>query len=189
MPAGRARRLPRKATPKRLERAALHYLERYATSSANLRRVLMRRVERSARAHGTDREEGADAIDDIIRRFQEYGYLDDRGYAEMRAGSLFRRGASLRAIRYQLSLKGVPDDIIDATLAALSEEVEDPDRQAAIAYARRRRIGPWRPAEKRAQFRDRDLAALGRQGFAYDIARWIVDADSPEMCEITLSDE
>ena len=50
------RRVPRKATPKRLERVALHYLERYSSSSENLRRVLMRRVERSARAHGTDRD-------------------------------------------------------------------------------------------------------------------------------------
>ena len=47
------RRLPRKATPKRLQRVALHYLERYSSSSENLRRVLMRRVERSALVHGT----------------------------------------------------------------------------------------------------------------------------------------
>ena len=60
------RRVPRKMTPKRLQRVALHYLERYSSSSENLRRVLMRRVERSAWAHGTDREEGAAAIDAIV---------------------------------------------------------------------------------------------------------------------------
>ncbi|MEC9182989.1 MAG: RecX family transcriptional regulator, partial [Pseudomonadota bacterium] len=87
------RRMPRKATSNRLERVALYYLERYSSSSENLRRVLMRRVERSARAHGTDREKGAAAIDAIVTKFQEHGYLNDRAYAEMRAGSLFRRGS------------------------------------------------------------------------------------------------
>ncbi|MEC7656226.1 MAG: RecX family transcriptional regulator [Pseudomonadota bacterium] len=176
------RRMPRKATSKRLERVALHYLKRFSSSSENLRRVLMRRVERSARAHGTDREEGAAAIDAIVTKFQEYGYLNDRAYAEMRAGSLFRRGSSLRVIRYQLSLKGITGDIVDAVIADLMEEEPDPDRRAAVAYGRRRRIGPWR-RDRRDEFRDRDLAALGRQGFSYDIARWIVQAETPDELE------
>ena len=176
------RRVPRKATPKRLERVALHYLERYSSSSENLRRVLMRRVERSARAHCTDRGEGAAAIDAILTKFQEYGYLNDRTYAELRAGSLFRRGSSLRAIRYQLSLKGITGDIADAVIANLMEEEPDPDRRAAVAYGRRRRIGPWR-RDRRDEVRARDLAALGRQGFSYDIARWIVEAETPDELE------
>ena len=39
-------------TAQYLENAALYYLQRFASSSANLRRVLMGKVERSARAHG-----------------------------------------------------------------------------------------------------------------------------------------
>ena len=31
--------------------------------------------------------------------------------------------------------------------------------------------------------RDRDLAALGRQGFGYDVARKVVDAEDPEALE------
>ena len=182
----RGRRSPRKATPKRLERAALRYLEQYASSSENLRRVLMRRVERSACMHGTDREEGAAAVDEIVRKFKEWGYLNDRVYAEMRVGGLHRRGTSGRLIRHRLALKGVPEVDIEAALGTLAEEVVDPDRRAAIAYARRRRIGPWR-RDDRDQFRDRDLAALGRQGFSFDIALWVVDAESPDACEISLS--
>ncbi|MEL0019315.1 MAG: RecX family transcriptional regulator [Rickettsiales bacterium] len=146
----------------------------------------MRRVERSARVHGTDRDEGAMAIAQIIERFQAVGYIDDQGYAVMYAGSLFRRGSSLRAIRYKLVQKGVPEDTIETALAGLAESVADPDRQAAVAYARRRRIGPWRQ-ERREEARDRDLAALGRQGFSYGIARWVVDAESPEICEASLT--
>ena len=55
---GSRRRVPRPATPERLEKAALAYLERFAASSESLRRVLRRRVRRSAELHGTDPAEG-----------------------------------------------------------------------------------------------------------------------------------
>ena len=182
------RRVPRKATPKRLQRVALHYLERYSSSSENLRRVLMRRVERSAMIHGTDREEGAAAIEAIVVKFQNIGYLNDRNYAEMRAGSLFRRGSSMRSIRYQLSMKGIARDVIDAVISKLMEEQPNPDRHAAVAYGKRRRIGPWR-RELRDEFRDRDLAALGRQGFSYEVARWVVEAETPDELEAFTDNE
>ncbi len=185
------RRTPKKATLERLERAALHYLERFASSSENLRRVLMRRVARSAQFHGAgagnDAEaSGAAAIDDIIQRFLRAGLLDDRAYAAARAASLHRRGASLRAIRLKLSQKGVDAETADAaldtlrqTLAAEADPGADPDLQAALNYARRRRLGPFR-SKDRTEHRDRDLAALGRQGFSYDIARRIIEAEDPE---------
>ena len=51
------------------EHAALYYLGRYASSSANLRRVLMRKVERAAAAHGADPAEGAKLVEDLIARY------------------------------------------------------------------------------------------------------------------------
>ena len=182
------RRKPRKATPKHLERAALYYLERYASSAEDLRRVLMHRVKRSARVHGTDCSEGAVVVDEIIRKFQEWGYLNDRAYAEMRVDGLHRRGLSVRAIHHRLALKGVLEDDINIALETLATETPQPDRHAAIAYARRRRIGPWRRNDRQSH-RQRVLAALGRQGFSFDIARWGVDADAPEICEGSLSEE
>ena len=47
-------------TLENLERAALRYLERYASSRANLRRVLMRRVLRAARGDELWRRREAD---------------------------------------------------------------------------------------------------------------------------------
>ncbi len=181
----RARRGPRKATPERLEKAALFYLERYASSSENLRRVLMRRVDASARVHGTDREEGAQAVDAILQRFLRAGLLDDTAFAEARAASLHRRGVSMRGIRMKLGQKGVSEEDIDKALAALAdmlhpEEEGDAELQAALNYARRRRIGPFR-REKREEYRDRDLAAFGRQGFSYDTARQILEMEPPPL--------
>lgn len=181
-PNARDRRKPRKATPERLGRAALHYLERYASSAENLRRVLMRRVHRSAMIHGTDPEDGKAAVDDIISRYRDSGLLDDAAYAEMRVRTLHRRGASRRLIGARLAEKGVARDDIDHALEALEVDSPAPDLEAACNYARRRRLGPWRHADRTA-YRERDLAALGRQGFPIDIALRVVDATDAETLE------
>ncbi|WP_207480403.1 regulatory protein RecX [Arenibaculum pallidiluteum] len=176
----RGRKVARRVTPQSLENAALHYLERFATSSANLRRVLMRRVQRSARDHGTDPEEGAAWVDALVERYRRSGILDDRVYAEARAASLQRRGASTRAIREKLAAKGIGREQADAALDALGEEIGgDLDLEAAKAFARRRRLGPFRAGDREAQ-RERDLAALGRAGFSYETARRVIDARDPD---------
>ena len=64
-----------------------------------------------------------------------------------------------------------------------SGEAADPDLAAALAFARRRRLGPFRPQGERAARRLKDLAALARQGFAADLARRIVDAEDLEELE------
>lgn len=178
----RARRKPRKITPDSLGRIALHYLERYATSSENLRRVLIRRIRRSAEAHETDPDEQIPHVDALIIRYQQAGLLDDQAFARMRAESLHRRGTSGRMIRMKLAAKGVPSDAIDDALESLSELVANADLSGACNYARRRRIGPWRLRD-RTDYRDRDLAALARQGFSYNIARKVIEAEDTKMLE------
>lgn len=182
-----ARRQPKKATARHLENVALWYLQRFAASADSLRKVLMRRVEKSARAHDTDREEGAVLVEEIIARFRSSGLLDDRTYAEGRALSLHRRGVSSQGIRARLAAKGVDAGDIDRALETLRDEAEEPDLAAAIAYARRRRIGPYRTRGDREELRERDLAALARQGFGYDIARRVIDAPDPLELEAELT--
>ena len=178
-----ARKLPKKATPGYLERAALFYLDRYASSAENLRRVLRRKVDRSARAHGTDPAAGEAAIEALIARFLGAGLLDDARYAEARARSLSRRGQSSRGIRLQLRQKGVGEDEIGAALAGLQDELGDPELTAALAYARRRRLGPFRAETERPAQRERDLAALARRGFAAEVVLKVIDARSLEALE------
>lgn len=73
----RKRRGPRKATAKYLENAALYYLQRFSSSAANLRRVMIRKVEKSAHYHGTEPDEGAALVDAMIERYLSSGLLDD----------------------------------------------------------------------------------------------------------------
>lgn len=183
------RRTPRKATPDYLERAALFHLERYASSSASLRRVLLRKVARSAEAHGTDPAEGAVAVEALIARLQERGLLNDAAFAESRARALRRRGASAAGVRARLATKGITGDLAQQALAAVAEETPgDEELAAAIAFARRRRLGPWRAADQRPERRQRDLAALGRQGFSGTLARQVIDAEDPQTLEQALDE-
>ena len=169
------RRGPTPVTPAHLENVALHYLERFASSSGNLRRVLMRRVARSAEMHGTDAREGERVVDDLVARYLRAGLLDDRAYAAQQAASLRRRGGSRHVIRGKLALKRVESALIDETLDALDNEVGG-DLAAACALLRRRRLGPYRPAAARALFRQKDLAALARAGFSLALAQRVLGA-------------
>ncbi len=183
--------MKRRITAQYLDNVALHYLQRFASSSANLRQVLLRRVERAAQAAEADagdalRETGARLVDELVARYLRSGLLDDRVYAAAKAQSLHRRGASLRAIRQALASRGVDADTVGSAMAALTEATGDADLAAAVALARRRRLGPFRLGE-RGGYRDKDLASLGRAGFSYDIARRVVDAESREAAEDLVS--
>ena len=177
------RRGPRKATRKRLENVALHYLTKYSATTESLRRVLMRRVYRSSRAHDTNVDEGAEWVEEVIVKMHGLGYINDRAYAENRARSLVARGTSRRGVAAKLREKGVGGDDIDDALLALTDEWPEPDLAAAQALARRRRLGPYGPADQRDERRDKDLAALARAGFSYDIARRVIEAEDTETLE------
>ncbi len=164
------RKVPRKATRRYLENAAEYYLQRFATSTAHFRRVMMRKVQLSAQHHETDPEEGAMVIEELIKRFQGVGVLNDAQYAELRAGSLHRRGNSKRLINAKLKQKGLDDGVIEGAYETLKEESENPELEAARTFAKRRRLGPYRTRPPKENQQEKDLAALARAGFSYNLA-------------------
>jgi regulatory protein len=167
-----------------LENAAVHYLSRFATSSGNLRRVLMRKVARAARdCEEREAEAGARMVDALIARYLEKGLLNDRAYAAQAASSLARRGASRFSIAGKLAQKGVARDLVSETIGALDEEGGASELAAACALVRRRRLGPYRAPGKRAEFRDKDLASLARAGFGLDLARRVLRATDVDALE------
>ena len=166
-----------------LERWALGYLGHYASSAENLRRVLMRRVRR----HAPEAIEPArPLIEAILTRYREAGLLDDDAYAAGRAASLNRRGDSLRAIRARLAAKGVASEVVAGAVGALWESGADPDLAAACAFARRRRLGPFRRA---AADRSRELAAFARAGFARRVAEAVLACADEEAAAALARDE
>lgn len=174
-------------SPSALEQAAFAYLERYASSSENLRRVLMRRVERAVRAEAIEREEGRRRIDAVVARLEDKRLLDDKSYAEARARSLSRQGRSSAGIARRLAAKGVDSETAKAAVGTVIEDGHS-DLRAALALARKRRLGPFRVRVERKERRQRDMAALGRAGFSFEIARKVIDAESAAEIEEELGE-
>lgn len=163
----------------RLWDAALLYLGRYEASTQSLRRILKRRLERWARREQTALDETAfELIETVIVRLHASGALDDARFAETKALSLTRGGRSGRAIRAYLTARGIPAEFADQALAQRALDAPpglDPDYCAALRFAERKRIGRFRPEALRAARRNRDLAAMGRAGFSWEIAVRVID--------------
>ncbi len=176
---------PGPVTPAYLERAALHYLERYSASVAMLRQTLKRRVDKRCRLRGEDASAFAEAIEATVARAVGAGLVDDARFTAGRLAALRRRGASARAVSAKLAAKGVSREEVAAAMEterARADEGVDLEEAAAHAYAKRRRLGPWRRPGTREAHRDRDLAAMARAGFGYALGRRVIEseADEPE---------
>ena len=117
-----------------LERWALGYLGRYASSAENLRRVLMRRARRFSPETVSPAKP---LIEALVIRYRESGLLDDAAYAAGRTQSLHRRGDSLRSIRARLMTKGVPAAVVAGAVSGLrdAEGPYDSTDEAAINEA------------------------------------------------------
>lgn len=186
-PAARARRVPGPAGPapsrSRLHDAALAHLARFAVTEAGLIRVLDRRIDRWARAAGAEGAADPDAIAaaaqasrqaarEAARALVQSGVVDDTAFAGARARSLTRAGRSRRAVSAHLAAKGVPHDLAQAALPDPESELA-----AALAYARRRRLGPFRTVDADADLVRRELGALARAGFPQPVAQQALRMD------------
>ncbi len=155
-----------------LREAALAHLARYATTRAGLLAVLDRRILRWLRAAEGDEAaaEAAVAAREAARgvadKLVALGVVDDAAFAASRARSLNRAGRSRRAVAAHLAARGIAGETAQSVLP------DDPEAElaAAVAYARRRRLGPFRTAAADAARMQKELAAFARAGFPRDIA-------------------
>ena len=154
--------------PDALNRLALHYVGRYATTGAKLKSYLRRKVQERGWADG----DAAD-FDAIVGRCVAQGYVDDRVFAETRAASLGRRGYGARRIGAALQVAG-----IDRDLAATVMPDEEAALVAAETYARRKRIGAFGDIVTEPKLRQRQFAAMLRAGHSFDLAKRFTNAVS-----------
>lgn len=157
-----------------LERFALRYVERYATTRAKLTAYLSRKLRERGWAGG-----GAPDPEGLAERMAELGYVNDRLYAESKAGSMARRGLGARRVREALRFAGVGAQDTEA----LAPEIEADGVPSALAFARRKRIGPYGREIADRPLQDKQMAAMIRAGHAPSLARTIVrmaPGDDPE---------
>src|SRR3954463_3793690 len=87
-----------------LERLALFYAGRYATTRARLDSYLRRKL----RERGWEGS-GEPPVAQVTERFAELGYVDDRAFAAGRAASLARRGYGERRVVQALRAAGIEE--------------------------------------------------------------------------------
>lgn len=154
-----------------LERTALDYAARYATTRAKLAAYLRRKL----------RERGWDGdtpppVEALVEGFAERGYVDDRAFALARADSLLRRGYGVRRIGAALRTAGIDGE----TSGALRGRIDAGAEQAAMLYARRKRIGPFAGRSPDAAEKRRWIAAMARAGHPLELVLRVLGAEPAE---------
>lgn len=162
-------RTPRKPRPP-LDEAALKelglaYVARFATSRGKLADYLRRKLRERGWA-GT----GEPPIARIVDWAAEAGFVDDQAYALAKAQSLGGRGYGERRVGQALRAAGIEEED-GAAARDLSRETAE---EAALRFARRKRIGPFGPPPSDRRESERAMAAMMRAGHGFEIARRVL---------------
>ena len=162
----------------KLDELALAYVGRFATTRAKLAAYLDRKV----RERGWAGERPPD-LEAIVHRLTRLGYVDDAAYALAKSRSLIARGYGERRLGVALRAAGIEDrDAAEAREAAKEQSID-----AALRFARRRRIGPYADTEPERAEREKALAAMVRAGHDFALAKAILamqPGSDPESLEL-----
>jgi len=169
-----------------LVRATYNYLQRFATTERNLRKVLDRKVRRRLE-EGDAAEKYAEAmvwIEDIVQKAIQQNLVNDRSFAEARGASLIRSGTSKMMASQKLLIKGVAPDLVAEIMESLSEQHEDLDVLSALKYVRKRRFGAFSRRHDGTEVVEKELASMCRAGFSYPLGRRILKMSQEEAEEV-----
>lgn len=158
-----------------MQRLALRYVERFATTRGRLVDYLRRKLRERGWAG-----EGQPDPETLAERFAELGYIDDRAFAEARAASMARRGLGARRVRDAFRRDGIGQEDAEAVAPTIDARAAE----SALAYARRKRLGPYAAVAPDRDALARQLAAMARAGHAYPLARRILETapgDEPDL--------
>ena len=160
-----------------IQAKAIWYVERYATSSANLRKYLVRKVRDSYLNLGSD-----EIIDDIIREFQGQKIINDKLFAEGKLQNLILRGWSINKSVYKLKQLGISDHDIDICVDEMKKENNELDLYAAARLVKKRSLGAFRRVEFNDKVKTKEFGIMSRAGFSYGICKkLLVDMNKEEI--------
>lgn len=149
-----------------LHELAIAYVGRFATTRAKLTSYLGRKLRERGWDDGFEPDPEA-----LSERLAAQGFIDDAGFALSRSQSLSSRGYGARRLDQSLRASGVSEEDGKAARRLAEERAVD----AALRFARRRRIGPFALQAADPKARERALAAMIRAGHGFALARAIVD--------------
>ena len=170
----RNRKPPQPLDPASLERLALFYVGRYATTRAKLRTYLARKLRERGWIEGL-----ADPVDSLVERLSTLGYVDDAAFAMSRAASFQRRGFGERRLAQALGAAGIAPTESEAART----QARDGALESALRFAERKRIGPFAAERPDRKSREKAFAAMIRAGHAAEVIKKIVDLAPGEVPE------
>ena len=164
--AGRRPRRPRPPLDEaKLNELMLAYVAKFATSRAKLAAYLRRKV--GERGWGGA---GEPPVETLVAKAAQAGYVDDAAFALGKARSLTARGYGARRVEQALRAAGIDEaDGEDARHHATDDRVE-----AALRYAKRRRLGPFATKPALPGQNEKALAAMIRAGHDFRLAKLIL---------------
>jgi regulatory protein len=173
-----------------LHEAALAYLARGAATADSVKKTLERRISnwarrsvragRDAEGVASDAAKARELVPEIVGRLREVGLVNDTTFAENRAKRMSSAGRSRRAIAAHLAQKGVDA----ATVRDAVPRDAGAELGAALAFARKRRIGPFASTDDVPEGRDakreaerKALGAMARAGFDWNVCERVMRMD------------
>ena len=165
MDQARRRKTSRPLDEKGLNELALRYVGRFATTRAKLQSYLKRKIRERGWEGAREPE-----VAGIAERFADQGYVDDAAYALSKSQSLTARGFGTRRVMQSLRAAGVGEGQDEAA----RDHAENQAIEAALRFARRRRLGPFAEAAGDPKQSEKALAAMVRAGHSFGLARAIV---------------
>ena len=149
-----------------LREIALSYVARFATSRSKLGQYLRRKLNE----RGWEGEREA-PIAAIVEKLADAGYIDDPAYALAKARTLGSRGYGERRVAGELRAAGIDED----DCAAARNLAHDGATEAALKFARRKRIGPFATSPPDRRDSDKALAAMIRAGHPFELAKHVLN--------------
>ncbi|MGG4496684.1 RecX family transcriptional regulator [Brevibacillus reuszeri] len=134
-------------------------------------RYLGFRPRTSSQLHAYLLEKGFEPkiAEEICRRCEEQGYIDDKAFAKQWVDERLRiKPRSLYMLRMELQQRGVDRSIVEEAVSHVSKESELEAARSLIEKKARRLQGPPNPDEERKL-----LSMLMRKGFSHSIVQQI----------------
>ena len=150
----------------KLNELMLAYVARFATSRAKLGAYLARKVRERGWSGA-----GQPPIELLVEKAARLGFVDDAAFALGKARALTARGYGARRVAQALHAAGVGESDGEAARGHAESEAAE----AALRFARRRRLGPFGETPADAKAREKQLAAMLRAGHPLRLAKTILN--------------
>tara|TARA_B110000438_G_scaffold275574_1_gene296630 strand:- start:188 stop:712 length:525 start_codon:yes stop_codon:yes gene_type:complete len=161
-----------------IQAKAIWYLERYATSSENLRRYLKRKVYNTYLNLGSE-----EIINNIINELKDQRILNDKLFAEGKLKSLIYKGWSIKKCEFKLKELGIDGILIKECIEELVNDNSNLDLIAAAKLIKKRSIGIFRRRDLDDKVKNREFGIMSRAGFSYQITKKILTEMTKEELE------